>query len=89
MNDIEMKNLSVNYGEVCALKDINLKIGNREFVGITGPNGAGKSTLLKVLTGILNPTSGSILLKDNVSIGYVPQFTSFDKQFPIKILDVI
>lgn len=89
MNDIEMKNLSVNYGEVCALKDINLKIGNREFVGITGPNGAGKSTLLKVLLGILNPTSGSIVLKDNVSIGYVPQFTSFDKQFPIKVLDVI
>ncbi|WFD10980.1 metal ABC transporter ATP-binding protein [Tepidibacter hydrothermalis] len=89
MNDIEMKNLSVKYGTVCALKDINLNIGSKEFVGITGPNGAGKSTLLKVLLGIIKPTSGSIILKDNVSIGYVPQFTSFDKQFPIKVLDVI
>ncbi len=89
MNEIKMKNLSVSYGEVCALKNINLEIGSREFIGITGPNGAGKSTLLKVLLGILKPTSGSILLKDNMSIGYVPQFTSFDKQFPIKVLDVI
>lgn len=89
MNDIEIKKLSVSYGHVCALKDINLEIRSREFVGITGPNGAGKSTLLKVLLGILKPTSGSISLKDNISIGYVPQFTSFDRNFPIKVLDVI
>ncbi|WP_099189436.1 metal ABC transporter ATP-binding protein [Tepidibacter mesophilus] len=89
MNNIEIKNLSVSYGSVCALKDINLKIGSREFLGITGPNGAGKSTLLKVLLGIIEPTSGSISLKDNMSIGYVPQFTSFDRNFPITVLDVI
>ncbi len=44
------------------LKDVNLTIGDTEFVAITGPNGGGKSTLAKVIVGIITPTSGKIIL---------------------------
>ena len=50
-----------------ALKDINLTVHRGECVGIIGPNGSGKSTLLKIVTGVLNPTSGTVRLKGHVS----------------------
>ncbi|MTI69890.1 MAG: metal ABC transporter ATP-binding protein [Firmicutes bacterium] len=89
MYDIEIKNLSVNYDSVIALKDINLKVKNKEFLGIIGPNGGGKSTLLKVLLGLLKPSKGSINLNTNKPLGYVPQYSHFDSEFPIKVKDVI
>jgi ABC-2 type transport system ATP-binding protein len=52
--------LSHEYKKVNALKNVNLKIEEGEFVGIVGPNGAGKSTLIKILTGVLTPTSGNV-----------------------------
>lgn len=87
--DIETKNLSVNYGSVCALKDINLKVKKNEFLGIIGPNGGGKTTLLKVLLGIIKPTTGIVNINRDKKIGYVPQFTHFDRSFPVSVLDVI
>ncbi|MTI66415.1 MAG: metal ABC transporter ATP-binding protein [Firmicutes bacterium] len=89
MYDIEIKNLSVNYDSVIALKDINLKVKHKEFLGIIGPNGGGKSTLLKVLLGLLKPSKGSISLNTNKPLGYVPQYSHFDSEFPIKVKDVI
>lgn len=61
---IELKNVSYkvadNKDEIAILNDINLKIDER-FVAITGPNGGGKSTLAKLIAGIIEPTSGTIL----------------------------
>ena len=50
-------------GDVHALKDINLQIGEGEFVTVVGPSGCGKSTLLKILAGILDRTSGEARLR--------------------------
>lgn len=89
MYDVEVKDLSVYYGSVCALQNIDLKIKSKEFIGIIGPNGGGKSTLLKVLLRLIKPTTGSISIKGREPIGYVPQFAFFDRSFPINVLDVI
>jgi len=53
-------NLTVNFGKVQALSNINLEIKKGEIFGIVGTNGAGKSTLIDVLSGIVKPSSGTI-----------------------------
>jgi len=56
---IEVKELSKTYGTVEALRRVSFSIGDGEIIGLLGPNGAGKTTLMKVLTGFLQPTSGT------------------------------
>ena len=64
-----------------ALKDLNFSIGRGEKVGIVGRNGAGKSTLLKLISGLLQPTSGTITIAGSVhmlmyiGLGFHPEFT--------------
>ena len=58
---IELKNLSIGYGNKSVLQDVNAKINKGEIVGIIGCNGAGKSTLLKKIRGLLPKQSGEIL----------------------------
>ena len=58
---IELKNLSIGYGNKSVLQDVNAKINKGEIVGIIGCNGAGKSTLLNMIGGLLPKQSGEIL----------------------------
>ncbi|MBR1581127.1 MAG: energy-coupling factor transporter ATPase [Selenomonadaceae bacterium] len=59
---IEIKDLSYKYEERLALDEINLTIGDGEFIAIIGANGSGKSTLAKNLNGLLTPTEGRVLV---------------------------
>jgi ABC-2 type transport system ATP-binding protein len=58
MKAIEVRNLTRNYNELCAVDDIGFKVEGGEIFGFLGPNGAGKTTTIKMLTGQLRPTSG-------------------------------
>lgn len=58
---LEVKNLSVNYGTVEALKNISFHVDEGEIVTLLGPNGAGKSTALKAICGLLEATNGRIV----------------------------
>lgn len=89
MSAINIRNLSVYYDAECALKDINLKVKSKDFLGIIGPNGGGKTTLLKVLLKLIKPSSGVVEINEHGPIGYVPQHTSFDRTFPINVNEVI
>lgn len=53
---------SKDYEYVTAVKDVSVSIGRGEIIGYVGPNGAGKSTTIKMMTGILKPTSGEIVI---------------------------
>lgn len=62
---IQTKNLTKTYKNQKANNDIALKVPKNSIYGLLGPNGAGKSTLLKMLTGMINPTSGEIIYNKN------------------------
>ena len=58
------KNLTGGYGGVNIIEDCNFEVNRGEIVSILGPNGAGKSTAMKAMLGILNNSSGEIILND-------------------------
>lgn len=58
-------------------ENISLGISEGERLGLIGPNGSGKSTLLKILSGRLEPDSGTVSMRRNIRIGYVPQEVEF------------
>ena len=60
---IHVENLTKYYNQLCAVDQINFDIQKGEILGLLGPNGAGKTTTLRMLTGYLQPSSGSINIK--------------------------
>ena len=75
------------YEELYALRDINLKVDNGEFLGIIGKNGAGKSTLLKLMARVLEPTSGTVSVNGTIApflelgVGFQGELTVKDNIF--------
>jgi branched-chain amino acid transport system ATP-binding protein len=59
---LELEDIEVRYGSVSAVRDLSLRIGSAEIVGLIGPNGAGKSTTLHAIMGLLHPHRGDIRL---------------------------
>ena len=80
---VELKDITKRYNEIVAVNNLNLSIGTGEIFGLLGPNGSGKSTTLKMLTGLVEPTTGSVTVlgldvqKQPVEVkqlvGYVPE----------------
>ncbi len=60
MTLLELKNVSVSYGRIEAIHDMSFSVGKGEIVSLIGANGAGKSTTMKTISGLLNPTTGTI-----------------------------
>lgn len=93
---IEVSNLFFGYEKKdLVLRSVSFTVQKGEFLGVIGPNGGGKSTLLKLLLGLLQPTEGTILINglpprnSSLHMAYVPQSFSFDKAFPITVLEVV
>ena len=88
MNAIEIKNLTVAYGENIALEDLNLNIEVGSLMALVGPNGAGKSTLIKTILKFLIQITGEIKINAK-TLAYVPQRNSVDWDFPTTLFDVV
>ena len=65
---LQMNNVSKNFGGVHALTDVNLTLYKGEVLCLCGENGAGKSTLMKILTGVIQPTAGTIALNGQETV---------------------
>lgn len=70
---ISINNLSVEFSAKSLFDNINYVINKRDRIALVGKNGAGKSTMLKIIAGLQNPTSGSVSVPKDVTIGYLPQ----------------
>lgn len=62
MNILKVSGLTKNFGGLCAVSNVNMEINEKELIGLIGPNGAGKTTLFNLLTGVYEPSEGSISL---------------------------
>ena len=66
---LEVKNLSVHYGMIQAVRNVDFKVNEGEIVSLIGANGAGKSTILKTLSGLIHPSEGEIVyLGENIAL---------------------
>src|SRR5688572_9903273 len=80
---LEARGVTKRYGGLLALNKVSFRLNRGEIVGYLGPNGSGKSTTVNIVVGLLEPTSGSVVLdgrtlsEDPISyqkkIGYVPE----------------
>jgi ABC-2 type transport system ATP-binding protein len=80
---IDVTDLAKSYGPVQALRDVSFHVDGGEIIGLLGPNGAGKTTMMKILTGYLQPSSGTVFVDDldvltqalevQQRIGYLPE----------------
>lgn len=91
---LRLENVSLQFNGKPALTEVNLTIESGQQVAVIGPNGAGKSTLFKVISGILKPAQGEVLIFGSQPgkhgcIGYVPQYNQVDWHFPANVFDVV
>ena len=70
---IELKNISKGYGEKTLIKDFTYEFTPEDRIGIIGPNGAGKSTLMDMITGRIEPDSGTVEIGSTIQFGYFDQ----------------
>lgn len=92
---IDIQGLHFAYESLPILEGIDLQVDDGEFLGIVGPNAGGKSTLLKLILGLLQPQAGRVRVLDQAPqhasrmLGYVPQYPSFTRDFPITVEQVV
>lgn len=92
---IEVRNLDFSYEKTPVLSNVNFSVNQGDFLAIIGPNGGGKSTLMKLIVGLLKPSAGEVRVfgekvpSKKVSLGYVPQNTNRNLEFPITVEETV
>lgn len=92
---VEIDNVNFSYERELVLENVSLKVSKGDFLAILGPNGGGKTTLLKLILGLIKPDYGNISVfgekpgKLNQRIGYVPQYSYINKNFPLSVVESV
>ena len=85
---LKCKNLAIGYEGKAIFRNINFEVNAGEYLYIVGHNGSGKSTLMKTIIGLQKPLDGEIEFSDGLlenQIGYLPQQTAIQKNFPASV----
>jgi branched-chain amino acid transport system ATP-binding protein len=72
---LEVSDLRVHYGRICAVEDVSLTVDEGEIVGLIGPNGAGKSSTLGAIVGTVPASAGSVDFEGRTLLGQAPEWT--------------
>ena len=89
---ITAKDLTLGYDAQVVARDLNFAVGKGDYLCIVGENGSGKSTLMKTLLGLKDPLGGKICFGDGLKatdIGYLPQQTVVQKDFPASVKEIV
>lgn len=89
---LDCRNVSLGYEGKAIWEGLTFQVRSGDYLCIVGENGSGKSTLLKSLLGLLRPMKGDIVLDDSLragAIGYLPQQTRAQKDFPATVTEVV
>lgn len=86
---IALHHVSLGYEDKTVLKDVTLTIGSSDTIVLQGPNGGGKTTLLRLLAGLASQQKGDVERRQDLRVGYLPQYRSIDRQFPITVAEVV
>jgi zinc transport system ATP-binding protein len=87
---IDIQHLHFAFDQRPVIQDVSLSFTNHDRLALVGGNGAGKTTLLKIILGLLKSEQGNIVIKENLTIGYLPQVLSLtDKLFPMTVKEVV
>ncbi|CAN5711899.1 metal ABC transporter ATP-binding protein [soil metagenome] len=95
MTSLTIEHLTVRYGHILALDDVDLTIPGGSVTGLIGPNGGGKSTLIKAIAGEVADVNGSLrfggqpLDRSRTRIAYVPQARAVNWDFPLSARDLV
>ena len=92
MSYIKVEDLSLGYDSEIVCSNINFEINKNDYLCIIGENGAGKSTLIKTILDLKEKKAGKILFSENLKkseIGYLPQQTVVQKDFPATVYEVV
>ncbi|HEV7805737.1 MAG TPA: metal ABC transporter ATP-binding protein [Solirubrobacteraceae bacterium] len=82
---IELTAVSCRYASEDVIVDVDLIVGEREFVGIVGPSGSGKTTLLRAIAGSMRVSRGTLTRRKGLRIAYVPQVETINWSFPVTV----
>lgn len=92
MKLIDCQNLNLSYENTPVVDNISFEVNSGDYLCIVGENGSGKSTLVKTVLGLHEPSGGKIIFGEGFSsknIGYLPQQTTAQKDFPASVREVV
>lgn len=90
MQLVNFQDVTIDYGNIRAISNINFDIKSGEYICIIGSNGSGKSTVIKSVLGLLKPNKGTINLNiDKSDISYVPQIDQAERDFPATVFEIV
>lgn len=90
MQILKAEDLTIAYGTVVAVKDVNFSVSEGEYVCVVGSNGSGKSSLIKGILGLVPISSGKLEFSIPMeNVAYLPQVNLAERDFPATVMEVV
>lgn len=86
---VTFHDVAAGYAGHEVVSHVSFELDHNSILALEGPNGSGKTTIVKVLLGLLAPLHGHVIRRHGLTVGYLPQVSTADVDFPISVTDVI